>query len=58
MCNKGKIDTIINNSLAESFSIGLTMLHAGLLYDFSQIYNIDKFEIDIAVLLKKLNEWQ
>lgn len=43
MCNKGKIDTIINNTLAESFSIGLTMLHAGLLYDFSQIYTIDKF---------------
>jgi hypothetical protein len=40
MCKNQKMDNLINLVISESFSIGLTMLHAGLLFNFCSIYNI------------------
>lgn len=51
------MQSIINSIVAESFSIGLTMLHAGLLFNFSSIYNLEKFEINKKLLEEKVQAW-
>jgi hypothetical protein len=42
---------------AESFSIGLTLLHVGLLHDMSSLYNTLTNEFDRDLLAKKILEW-
>ena len=52
-----KMESIINSIVAESFSIGLTMLHAGLLFSFASIYNLEKGEINRKLLEEKVQAW-
>ena len=51
------MESIINSIVAESFSIGLTILHAGLLFNFSSIYNLEKFEFNKKLLEEKIQAW-
>ena len=51
------MESIINSIVAESFSIGLTMLHAGLLFSFVSIYNLEKGEINRKLLEEKVQAW-
>ena len=51
------MESIINSIVAESFSIGLTILQAGLLFNFSSIYNLEKFEINKKLLEEKIQAW-
>ena len=57
MCKHNKMESIINSIVAESFSIGLTILQAGLLFNFSSIYNLEKFEINKKLLEEKIQAW-
>lgn len=51
---EGKHDNLTNKILSESFSIGITLLEAGLLWDVSQLYSP---RFDRQKLVKKLEEW-
>jgi serine/threonine protein kinase len=51
---EGKHDNLTNKVLSESFSIGITLLEAGLLWDVSQLYSP---RFDRQKLAKKLEEW-
>jgi hypothetical protein len=43
--------------LAEAFSIGLTILDAGLLTDNSDLYNMKSYKFDIEKAKEKLRIW-
>lgn len=38
---KGKLDNTTNKVLSESFSIGLTLLETGLLFNAGELYSIN-----------------
>ena len=46
-----------NYLLSESFSIGLTVLQAGMLFDFSYLYNLRSFKMDYDRFMDKFKEW-
>ena len=43
--------------MSESFSIGLTVLQAGMLFDFSYLYNLRSFKMDYDRFMDKFKEW-
>lgn len=53
---QGTHENTTNQLIAESFSIGLTMLQAGLLFDASQLYPSDK-SFDAVQLANRLAQW-
>ena len=57
LLEKGKLDNTTNKVLSESFSIGLTLLETGLLFNAGELYSLDDKEFNIAKLRGKLNEW-
>lgn len=57
LLEKGKLENTTNKVLSESFSIGLTLLETGLLFNAGELYSIDDKEFNIAKLRGRLNEW-
>lgn len=48
----------INNFQSEMFSIGMTVLSAALLTDFSNIYDVKKFKFNYEVATNCLEQWK
>ena len=46
------------NSNSEIFSVGLTVLSAALLEDFSSLYNLKNYSFDFQKLNQKLDEFK
>lgn len=57
LISKGNYENKINQVLAESFSIGLTLLEAGLLFNASEIYSVENRAMDVMKLKAKVDEW-
>lgn len=48
----------INNFQSEMFSIGMTILSAALLTDFSNVYDIKKFKFNYDAATDYLEQWK
>lgn len=53
-----KHDSGCNPNLAESFSIGLTIIDAGLLGDSSRLYNMKSQKFDLDAAKQQFTEWE
>lgn len=48
----------INNFQSEMFSIGMTILSAALLTDFSNVYDVKKLKFNYEVATSYLEKWK
>ena len=58
LISQGIQDNTNNKRIAESFSIGLTLLHSGLLWDASELYNIFNATFNSDRLQQKVAIWR
>lgn len=54
---KGSFDNNTNLELSESFSIGLTLLEAGLLFKAKSLYTAKDTRFEMRELEAALHEW-
>ena len=52
---QGYVNRLIDKQLAESFSIGMTMLQAGTLRDLDIVYDVSKFNFNENILDRRIN---
>lgn len=55
---KGNHENQTNKIISESFSIGLTLLQSGLLFQAKQLYSVEHYSFDLELLNRKLSEWE
>ncbi len=57
LLEKGNFENKTNKALSESFSIGLTMLGSGLLFNAGELYSVSNRSFDRNKLNSKIAQW-
>jgi hypothetical protein len=55
LISKGNHENTSNKVLSESFSIGLTLLQSGLLFNVKELYSVEHYSFDWNKLAQRLN---